>query len=173
MSRKRMVRYGAVIAVVAAGTLTASAMHCCGGPSKASAAKTKAKVKPQTVCPVMGGKINKSLYVDYKGQRIYMCCKGCTAALKKDPVKYIKKIVARGETPAKLQTTCPVMGGKINRKQYVDHDGKRIYVCCPGCIPKIKAAPQKYISKLENEGVTLEHADVKKIDHKAVEKMHH
>jgi YHS domain-containing protein len=168
-----MVRCGVMIAAVAAGVLSASAMQCCGGPSKASAAEAKAKVKPQTVCPVMGGKINKSLYVDYQGQRIYMCCKGCTAALKKDPAKYIKKIIARGETPAKLQTTCPVMGGKINRKQYVDHDGKRIYVCCPGCIPKIKAAPQKYISKLENEGVTLEHADAKKTARKVVEKARH
>ncbi|HUT37359.1 MAG TPA: hypothetical protein VNE39_28005, partial [Planctomycetota bacterium] len=28
------------------------------------------------------------------------------------------------------QTTCPVMGGKIDRKLFVDYEGKRIYVCC-------------------------------------------
>ncbi len=28
----------------------------------------------------------------------------------------------------KKQTTCPVMGGKINQAQYADVKGKRIYV---------------------------------------------
>jgi len=54
------------------------------------------------------------------------------------------------------QTTCPVMGGKINKKLYVDYKGKRIYVCCQGCINVIKADPEKYIIKLEKEGVKLQ-----------------
>jgi len=40
----------------------------------------------------------------------------------------------------------------------VDVNGKRIYTCCPGCIGKIKADPDKYIKKLEAEGVVLEKA---------------
>ena len=57
---------------------------------------------------------------------------------------------------AKLQSTCPVMGGKINKKLYVDVKGKRIYVCCAGCVAAIKKDPTKYISKLEKAGVTIE-----------------
>ena len=45
----------------------------------------------------------------------------------------------------KKQTTCPVMGGKINKAQYADMNGKRIYVCCIGCVAKIEADPAKYI----------------------------
>ncbi|MCK4563086.1 MAG: hypothetical protein KAU94_00270 [Verrucomicrobia bacterium] len=55
----------------------------------------------------------------------------------------------------KKQTVCPVMGGKINKAQYADVKGKRIYVCCPGCIGKIKADPGKYIKKMEAEGIVL------------------
>jgi YHS domain-containing protein len=55
-------------------------------------------MKAQTVCPVMGGKINKSLFVDVEGKRIYICCKGCEGAIKKDPAKYIKKMEADGVT---------------------------------------------------------------------------
>jgi YHS domain-containing protein len=54
------------------------------------------------------------------------------------------------------QTTCPVMGGKINKAQYADVKGKRIYVCCPGCIGKIKADPDKYIKQMEAEGIVLD-----------------
>lgn len=66
-----------------------------------------------------------------------------------------------GERPTakakgKQQTTCPVMGGKIDKTQYVDVNGKRIYTCCAGCVAKIKADPEKYIKKLEAEGVVLE-----------------
>ena len=57
------------------------------------------------------------------------------------------------------QTTCPIMNGKaINPDLYVDVNGKRIYVCCPGCIAPIKAEPEKYIRQMEAEGVILEDA---------------
>ena len=57
------------------------------------------------------------------------------------------------------QTTCPVMkGSKIDPKLYVDVNGKRIYVCCPGCIAPIKADPGKYIAQMEAEGIVLEDA---------------
>ena len=33
--------------------------------------------EPQTACPVMGLKIDKDIYVDYGGKRIYFCCQAC------------------------------------------------------------------------------------------------
>lgn len=53
--------------------------------------------KPQTVCPVMGGPVDKGLYVDVKGKRIYLCCAACEEAVRVEPEKYIKKIEDRGE----------------------------------------------------------------------------
>ena len=55
-----------------------------------------AKSKPQTICPVMGGKINKEIYADYEGKRVYFCCKGCIGEFKKDPAKHIKKLEEEG-----------------------------------------------------------------------------
>ncbi|TAN39094.1 MAG: hypothetical protein EPN23_00515 [Verrucomicrobia bacterium] len=56
------------------------------------------------------------------------------------------------------QTVCPVMGGKINTNLFVDAEGKRIYVCCPDCLPELKQNPAKYIRKLEQQGVKLDAA---------------
>jgi YHS domain-containing protein len=56
----------------------------------------------------------------------------------------------------KQQTVCPVMGGKINKKFYVDTDAGRIYVCCQECINAIKKNPAKYIEKLKAEGIQIE-----------------
>ena len=57
---------------------------------------------------------------------------------------------------AKAQETCPLMGGKINKNIYVDHGGKRVYFCCQGCVAPFKKDPDKYVKKLESEGVELE-----------------
>jgi len=62
----------------------------------ALAAVALAKGEPQTTCPVMGGKINKALYTDVKGYRIYACCEGCIDTIKADPKKVIQKMKAKG-----------------------------------------------------------------------------
>ncbi|MFC1693094.1 YHS domain-containing protein [Candidatus Latescibacterota bacterium] len=46
------------------------------------------------------------------------------------------------------QTNCPVFGGEIDKKFYVDHMGKRIYFCCKMCIAKFNEEPEKYMKKL-------------------------
>jgi YHS domain-containing protein len=53
---------------------------------------TTAEVLEQTTCPVMEGKINKDLFTEYKGKKVYFCCPGCEAEFNKDPEKYIKKL---------------------------------------------------------------------------------
>lgn len=57
---------------------------------------------------------------------------------------------------AKPQATCPVMGGDIDKNVFVDHEGQRVYFCCPGCIGKFEAEPGKYLAKLKADGVELE-----------------
>jgi YHS domain-containing protein len=59
---------------------------------------------------------------------------------------------------AKAQTTCPVLGGNIDKNVFVDYQGKRIYFCCQGCDAEFNKDPGKYLKKLEGEGVTLEAA---------------
>lgn len=72
------------------------------------------------------------------------------------------------DAPKKKQTRCPVMTkNPINPKMYVDVQGKRIYVCCPGCITKIKAEPETYIKQMEAEGIVLEKAPAPKEERKA------
>ena len=161
-----------VILLSVAGVIATSAAYAeCGACDTNSGMKAdgpKAAVEPakaiklQVNCPVMGGAIDKSIYIDHAGKRIYMCCKGCIAALKKDPAMYIKKLEAEGITVAALQTTCPVTGGKIDKSLYVDHDGKRIYLCCKDCVAPVQKDPAKFINAMEDSGVVLETVPVKK-----------
>jgi YHS domain-containing protein len=46
----------------------------------------------QTTCPVMGSPINKALFIEYKGQKVYFCCPGCEEKFKAEPEKYVAKL---------------------------------------------------------------------------------
>ena len=46
----------------------------------------------QTICPVMKGTINKNLFTEYKGKKVYFCCAGCKGKFEKEPEKYIAKL---------------------------------------------------------------------------------
>ena len=46
----------------------------------------------QTICPVMGNPINKDVFVEYEGKKVYFCCPECKAKFNADPEKYIAKL---------------------------------------------------------------------------------
>ena len=133
-----MVLFAAAVMVNSQGVL-AGMKHQKHVSAKAAhqAAGTSAVAVPQKTCPVMGGAINKEIHVDHNGKRVYLCCAGCVETFKKDPDRYLAKLDSLGESPEVLapavQTTCPVMGGAINKDVYADYEGKRVYFCCPGC----------------------------------------
>ncbi len=123
-----------------------------------SACTTADGAKPKAACPMADG-------VKAKGECARKACdKRKAACTKADGEKVkaacpmAKNACAAGKAVAevKVQETCPVMGGAINRQLYVDHGGKRVYVCCQGCIAPVKKDAEKFIKALESDGVTLE-----------------
>ena len=61
------------------------------------AEKDTIKPKQQITCPVMsfGGvgclMLDRNIYTDYQGKRIYFCSKNCLEKFKKRPEKYVKE----------------------------------------------------------------------------------
>ena len=87
-----------------ASTKTAAAPQpATAAPAPAAATMVVVEEGNQTTCPVMGGKIVKDQYTDYKGQRIYFCCAGCESPFKQDPEKFIAKLKDQGVTLAKVE----------------------------------------------------------------------
>ena len=115
-----------------------------------------ADIQRQTQCPVMGGAINRDFFVDVEGYRIYVCCPGCDDAIRDDPQRYIDEMQEAGVTLYRLQTHCPVMDLPINRELYHDHDGKRIYVCCPGCLDEVREGAAEIIEEQREKGIVFE-----------------
>jgi YHS domain-containing protein len=55
-------------------------------------AETMAASMEQTVCPVTGDKIDKNVFVEYKGKKVYFCCADCKAKFEAEPEKYLPKL---------------------------------------------------------------------------------
>jgi len=123
------------------------------------------ELKHQTVCPVMGGKIDSTAFTDIQGQRVYHCCPMCSAKLKADPDKYFEQSANDGILFENVQTTCPVSGDSLeNKSTYVDYKGRRIYFCCEDCIARFDKNPEKYLKSMDS-GDKSESGDMKKMDH--------
>lgn len=126
------------ISVVAIFMIAAFSFGNCGNCD--SKAKTGEAVKlekgNQTVCPIMGNKINKKSYVDYNGKRVFFCCDGCEKKFLADADNIMKKGAEKGIKYADAPITqefCPCGGKKINSKIHSDSKGKRTYFCSEGC----------------------------------------
>ena len=77
--------------------------HCCNGCSakliadpdtyfKKAAAEGVLFENIQTKCPVNGKLIEKNLFVDYQGRRVYFASEKCVDKFSKEPAKYLTKL---------------------------------------------------------------------------------
>lgn len=74
----------------------------------------------------------------------YSHCGGCFG--------HLDKSSESTKTEVQVQKTCPVIGGGISKDIYVDHNGKRIYLCCEHCKTVFEKNPETYLEKLEELG---------------------
>ncbi len=107
-------------------------------PAACAAAADK---KCSATCPISGKAINKSVAVDYKGGKVFLCCPGCTGAFEKSTAKYTAKanlqLVATGQAK---QAKCPLTGGNCNPDTATDVAGVKVSFCCGGCKGKVTKA---------------------------------
>jgi YHS domain-containing protein len=130
----------------------------CGKMMAGTSKDSQTRTVQQTICPVMGGKINRNISTAYKGKKVYFCCAGCIGKFKANPEKYLNKLPQFKEAkPAKKekvvsvgteQKVCPIMGESINKAVFTVYKGKKVYFCCPGCKPEFEKNPEKFLAKL-------------------------
>ena len=57
-----------------------------------TAVSTAVATTEQTLCPVMDAPINKDMFVEYEGKKVYFCCGGCEKMFLENPEEYIAKL---------------------------------------------------------------------------------
>ncbi|TWU22377.1 Archaeal TRASH domain protein [Novipirellula galeiformis] len=129
-----------------------------------------AAIARQKICLVSGkplGSMGDPIGVDINGQTVYVCCAGCVNAVKSNPAKYAAgrpEITVASATAADAalvakQATCPVMDeplGSMGQPVKVTIGDKPIFLCCKGCVKKIKAEPAKYLAMVYGDSAPAE-----------------
>ncbi len=139
------------ILAISAGILM-MAIGVSAGENPVDSSKSNGLPKNQTVCPVMGGKIDSTEYTDIQGQRVYHCCGGCQKKLVANPDKYFKKAAEQGVIFENIQKRCPVSGKPLTTREFfTDLDGRRIYFAEKDGPAKFAADPAKYLKILDKQ----------------------
>ncbi len=83
---------------ISAVVMTGSARAGCCVARKTGCAFTTENTAAanQAICPVMGRTINRNIYLDCEGKRIYFCCKSCKGRFLNDPARYLEKMKEKG-----------------------------------------------------------------------------
>ena len=152
-----------IVFLVTASTLSAGP-GCCGAPKKVSS-ETAKKAEAVKLC-VKCGEIKgtaKCCNADAKKcsscnliKGSSGCCKidkGAVSATYNPETKEVKSLVAekKEEIVDFNNKTCPVMGGKVNGKNFVVYNKVKYGLCCPGCEKAFNEDPEKYLKILNKE----------------------
>lgn len=129
-----------------------------------------AAVRAQGTCAVMGtplGQHGAPIKLTYGGRSIFVCCQGCIDKVKRDPIRFfgpprqaaapanrapqiqVVKVTAADAPAIRAQATCPVMGtplGQHGEPVKLLIDGRPLFVCCQGCVPRVQSDPQRYLA---------------------------
>lgn len=112
------------------------------------AASDKLHASAQAICPVTGkelGSMGEPVKVKVGEEVAFLCCHGCTnQQIKAEHWKTIQTNLATA------QKICPVMEQPVDATmKSTVVKGRKMFVCCPPCIPKIQADPATYVAKLD------------------------
>lgn len=102
MTKKYVLTVIAVATMIAGTVLADEEKQGCSSCSDKAKTTVSVEEKAQTLCPVMGSPVNKEIYVDHNGKRVYFCCAACVETFRKDPDIYLEKLKKDG---VKLEDT--------------------------------------------------------------------
>lgn len=128
--------------VADAPDLAAKARMVFGKKAFAKGFKPKSNIDLAGVkCMMMPAKgVKASQAVDYKGGKVFFCCKGCAGKFAKDPSKFAEmanqQLYATGQYQ---QTGCPISGGDVDDEAVVSVNGVDVKMCCGNCVKKVES----------------------------------
>jgi hypothetical protein len=124
--------------------------------TKATTADQKA-IAIQKVCKVSGedlGAMGTPIKATRGDRSTFLCCPACKEKLQADPDKYLvaaistSKATKADQQAIDAQKTCPVSGeglGSMGTPIKVTRGDRSIFLCCPACLKKVEAEPDKFL----------------------------
>ena len=111
----------------------------------------RAADEPALKCPVSGQPAKADKTADFNGGKVQFCCENCPKAFAADTTgKFAGKAnLQLFQTGQLKQVACPLTGKPCAEDKMVEVGGKKVGLCCGGCLAKAtKAAGDDQINLL-------------------------
>jgi YHS domain-containing protein len=135
------------LATLAAGLLAAVAAYAADEGAK-PAAKSEV-TKPffgNANCPMTGKAVDKAVFAEKNGERIYFCCNGCKGKGVADFEGTLPKAYPADKVVDTKNAMCPIMGEAIDPEQTLVLQGHKVAVCCKGCDKKLRKSTNHFLA---------------------------
>jgi len=105
-------------------------------------------IAAQKICPVSGEELRSMggpIKAKSGDQTVFLCCKGCLGKpiSKENWAKVTANLIA-------AQGQCPVLNKPLPASaKSVVVKNRRLFVCCPPCLEKIRANPDQYVAAVD------------------------
>jgi hypothetical protein len=121
-------------------------------------------INAQRVCKVSGeqlGSMGTPIKATRGDRSTFLCCASCEKKLAADPDKYLgaalitAKATQADQRAISIQKTCPVSRealGSMGTPIKVTRGNRSIFLCCPGCLKEVEAAPDKFLGVTDAAG---------------------
>jgi len=98
----------------------------------------RAADEPALKCPVSGQPAKADKTADFNGGKVQFCCDKCPVAFANDKSgKFAGKAnLQLFQTGQLKQVKCPLTGKDVNPEKMVEVGGKKVGLCCGGCLAK-------------------------------------
>ncbi len=91
--RSRVIRITKLLALIVLALAVVTVVGCKKKTANEPSAQSQTGEIEQMTCPVMAGNpIDKNVFVEYQGKKVYFCCNDCKAKFQADPEKYLDKL---------------------------------------------------------------------------------
>jgi YHS domain-containing protein len=88
--RSKVFRITKLLALLVLALAVVTIIGCKKKTADEPAVQAQTEEIVQKTCPVMvGNPINKNIFVEYQGKKVYFCCNDCKAKFQADPEKYL------------------------------------------------------------------------------------
>lgn len=146
-------------------------------PEAKKAAEEKKAYIPHvgnTICPITGKAVDKKLFAEKKGERVYVADKKSLAQAKKDFDAAHAKAYPKDKIVKIESKKCIIMPKRNNKDRFaVTFQGHQINLCCKKCVRRFHKDPQKWLTVakhpelnyLANEDCPLMSKDTEGLDY--------
>jgi len=104
------------------------------------------------LCPVTGLPASRDCYVYYRGKRVYLSDPAARERFEAEPGDYADGVRAQWERlrPLRTQVRCPVSGGLLDQRYFVEGRDERIYFSSAEARDAWQKEPQRFTGQLQS-----------------------